>query len=68
MDILTPVLAELRSMTQGDVKALALKLGEPFGTLMHIRRGKTKSPGVLVVQRLYEELVYDDRAKPRVRR
>lgn len=57
MVITIPPLALIRrrleAMNQAQVKSLASDSGVPFGTLMKIRHGITKNPGIETVRAFY---------------
>jgi transcriptional regulator with XRE-family HTH domain len=56
MDIYTPVKEYVAGCTGKDLQALADKSGVPFTTIMKIKTGETKNPGVITVQKLYPHL------------
>jgi predicted transcriptional regulator len=67
MDIFTPVKEYVAGCTGKELQALAEKSGVPFTTLMKIKTGETKNPGVLNVQKIYPHLpnvVGERRRKP----
>lgn len=57
MAITIPPLALIRTrleaMSQTQIKSLAKDSGVPFGTLMKIRHGVTKNPGIETVRKFY---------------
>ena len=57
MAITIPPLALIRTrleaMNQAQIKSLAKDSGIPFGTLMKIRHGTTKNPGIETVRAFY---------------
>ena len=50
---LAMVRARLEKLSQAQVKQLSEDSGVPFGTLMNIRHGSTKNPGIETVAKFF---------------
>lgn len=50
---LTMIVSRLEKLSQKEVRQLADDSGVPFGTLMNIRQGATKNPGIETVRAFF---------------
>lgn len=50
---LAMIVSRLEQLTQADLKRLAKDSGVPFSTLVNIRYGTTKNPGIETVRQFY---------------
>jgi transcriptional regulator with XRE-family HTH domain len=54
---LTMIVSRLEKLSQKEVRRLADDSGVPFGTLMNIRQGSTRNPGIETVRAFFPLLV-----------
>lgn len=57
---LTMIVSRLEKLSQKEVRQLADDSGVPFGTLMNIRQGSTRNPGIETVRAFFPLLVVED--------
>jgi hypothetical protein len=57
MDIYTPVKTHLEKCKHSDIQRLADESGIPFTTIIKIKYGETKNPGVLTIQPLFNVIM-----------
>lgn len=57
MDIFTPVKTYLDNCKHSDIQKLANESGIPFTTIIKIKYGETKNPGVHTIQPLFNVIM-----------
>jgi predicted transcriptional regulator len=63
MDTFETLMSRLKAMTEPEARALGERAGVPWGTLLKIKYGQTRNPGVLTVQKLVDQLAADSQSR-----
>jgi predicted transcriptional regulator len=55
MNTFESLTARLKAMTEPEAQAFAERAGVPWGTLLKIKYGQTKNPGILTVEKIVSQ-------------
>jgi len=64
MDEYEELLARLREMTEAQAQEFGKRAGVPWGTLLKIKYGQTKNPGILTIKKLVAQMKKGGEVRP----